>query len=65
MLQQDKICLVEKIANETHCEITAELLDSKMLDIFLNSVSTCLMSQKEWRVTVEVAKARYHKVTEN
>ena len=36
--------------------MTAELLDHKILGAFLNSVNPYLVSQKEGRVTVVVAK---------
>ena len=60
MLQWDQKCLVAKINNKTQSEITAELLDSKMSDSFLNSVTASFTSKKEG-ITAEVAKAHYHK----
>ena len=47
------------------CEITAKLLDSNMLDTFLNSVNTSFKCKSGGIVTAVVAKERYHTVTKN
>ena len=65
VLQQDQKNLVAKIENKTQREITAALLDPKMLDAFLNTVNPYLISQKEVRITAAVAKSRYRIATKN
>ena len=63
MLQQDISCCKNK--NTTQSAIPAKLLDSKILDAFLNIVNPYLISQKDGRVTAAVTKAQHHKVTKN
>jgi hypothetical protein len=65
MLQKDQKSLATKTKNNTQSEITAKLLDSKMLDAFLNRLNPCFISQKEGRVTAVEEKARHHKTIEN
>ena len=45
-------------------ELTTEVL-AKLLGALINSVNSCLNSKREGRVTVVVAKARYHIATKN
>lgn len=56
--------LVAKIKTKTQSEINAKLLDSKLLDAFLNSVNPFIISQKEGSVTAVVANVRRHKIYE-
>ena len=49
----------------TQSERTAKMLDPELSGAHLNSVSSAFNSEQEGRVTVVVAKAKYHTATEN
>ncbi len=69
VLQNDKdqknLYLSDTSKNNTQSELTAKLLDPELSGALLNSVSSSFNSKQEGRVTAVVAKARYHRATEN
>lgn len=65
MLKQEKEGLASKLKDNSQSKSTAKLLDSDMLDAFLNNGISSFTSQKEGRVTALVAKARRCSAAEN
>ncbi len=56
--------LVVKTCRNTPRELTAKLSGTELSGALLNSVNSSFITENEARVTVIVAKARYHKVIE-
>ena len=65
MIKIKNLYISDTSKNNTKSELTAELSDPELSGALLNSVNCSFKSTQEGGVTAVVAKARYHRVTEN